>query len=632
MLNLKQFDESLLEGNESLTKWVELENMVFSLNLNPSNKDEIFKIITENFVKDDYYQIYILIMKAACVREFSYKLYGDLFGLLDAPKCSFKTNYFVHYLCLRNILNPAVNLINPDVSSFTSEHRVLEHYEDVFPQESIEYSIIHDDFEKVLYHLSSGNTKETKTISYKSLSYNFLSFAALCGSIKCFKYFLVNNLPFQEFIQESCVKGGNEEILEIIYTRDLSFDKCLQTAVVYHRNEITQWIIANYNPPNLDLTTCINSYNTLAFLYFYNAEKKDIREEGLTPLIHAVTCGHIPITRFILESGASVDFSNTLKQTPLMVAAKEGHLQVMELLIKYGANVNKQDNNGDTPLSYAVMSQRLEVVQFLLENGSQISCINKEGATILHVACMYSTSTSIIDFFLSNGISIEAKDSQKRTPIFSAISRSNIEAVKFLISKKANIEAKDVNGMTPLLLASSSNNLEIVKTLHQNGHANLDSVDIKGRTCIHHAAMYGDFQILSYLIDQEANFETRDKLGNTPLMAATIVNRVSIVQFLAQIGCDIEARDKQGWTPLERAAHNGSLSLVGYLASKGANVNAFDKQGWTPLHRAAYNGHVGVVRYLLNNDADPETKNKKKKKAIDLTQNDAIKEMLKEEE
>jgi hypothetical protein len=104
----------------------------------------------------------------------------------------------------------------------------------------------------------------------------------------------------------------------------------------------------------------------------------------------------------------------------------------------------------------------------------------------------------------------------------------------------------------------------------------LGLVDAQGRTVLHLAAMYGDAQLIEFLVEQRSELE---KKNNT---------------------IDINCRClNQGWTPLHYAAVSGVLSTVQLLVRLGAilNVHAFvyspsssgkdsDSKGPTPLELA----------------------------------------------
>ena len=106
------------------------------------------------------------------------------------------------------------------------------------------------------------------------------------GSLKCFKYLLLNKCEITEFTLKSSIAGGNQEIINILKERQYSFEECLETSVKYHRYELINWLNENYKCKQFPLTRCIEYYNIDAFLYFlehgYSLDETD--EYGRTCL------------------------------------------------------------------------------------------------------------------------------------------------------------------------------------------------------------------------------------------------------------------------------------------------------------------------------------------------------------
>ena len=76
----------------------------------------------------------------------------------------------------------------------------------------------------------------------------------------------------------------------------------------------------------------------------------------------------------------------------------------------------------------------------------------KNDNTPLHCACEQG-QLSIVQYLISKGANIEAKNTSGMTPLHDASSWSKIDVIKFLISKGANKNAKDNNGKKPYDLA-----------------------------------------------------------------------------------------------------------------------------------------------------------------------------------
>jgi ankyrin repeat protein len=66
----------------------------------------------------------------------------------------------------------------------------------------------------------------------------------------------------------------------------------------------------------------------------------------------------------------------------------------------------------------------------------------------------------IIQFLLSMGANINARNNYGFSPLYQAASKDRIELVKFLLNNGAKIDIKSSDGTTPLIKASCYGNLE----------------------------------------------------------------------------------------------------------------------------------------------------------------------------
>ena len=77
------------------------------------------------------------------------------------------------------------------------------------------------------------------------------------------------------------------------------------------------------------------------------------------------------------------------------------------------------------------------------------------------------------------------------------------------------------------------------------------------------------------------------------------------------------------------ASYEGHLKVIKYFIENGkVNVNAKDDDGWTALMRASWRGYSEIVKYLVKNGSDINIKNNDGKTALDLTDSEEIKEVL----
>ena len=74
---------------------------------------------------------------------------------------------------------------------------------------------------------------------------------------------------------------------------------------------------------------------------------------GHTPLINAVNCKHLELTRYLLEQGADRDKAENSGWTSLHWAAHIGDLDIAKLLMLYGADLDARSINGQLPIDIA---------------------------------------------------------------------------------------------------------------------------------------------------------------------------------------------------------------------------------------------------------------------------------------
>jgi ankyrin repeat protein len=99
---------------------------------------------------------------------------------------------------------------------------------------------------------------------------------------------------------------------------------------------------------------------------------------------------------------------------------------------------------------------------------------------------------------------------------------------------------------------------------------------------------------------------TRDKLGQTPIVVAALAGQNEVASVLVQHGADVMARTDKGMTALHAAAFVGDVEAINLLLSGGAKVNDQDNFAHiSPLHAAAEENHVSSVEALIKAGVDP---------------------------
>lgn len=248
---------------------------------------------------------------------------------------------------------------------------------------------------------------------------------------------------------------------------------------------------------------------------------------------------------------------------------------------------------------------------------------------------------AVIDYFLKNGIDINAKDEWGETALMSA-AHSSTDVVNLLLQNGANINDKDHCGTTAIWRACNGLNIDVVKLLLANG-AEVDS------QCFlvmfrKYSVDTNELQILielsQLLFNKNINVDARNAcsgINDSGTAALSCVakfkdpdncqnfskffleKQIALLEFLLDNGADINAVNNKGKTALMYAVKSENKHIAEYLLEHGADANIKDNAGNTALTYAQINSVriIGKLRkkmdvkqaskktYKINNNAIP---------------------------
>ena len=125
---------------------------------------------------------------------------------------------------------------------------------------------------------------------------------------------------------------------------------------------------------------------------------------------------------------------------------------------------------------------------------------------------------------------------------------------------------------TELKRAAADGDISTVRRLVESEGVDVNGGDLSGYPPIFSAAVYGQDEIVAYLLSKGADPNKANDRGTTPLMGAAMNNQASIVRYLLAHGADGTLKDIRGMNAADRAYQSESKDVLPILESAGILV------------------------------------------------------------
>ena len=139
--------------------------------------------------------------------------------------------------------------------------------------------------------------------------------------------------------------------------------------------------------------------------------------------------------------------------------------------------------------------------------------------------------------------------------------------------------------------------------VNRTGQFNIRSARSKS-TPLHYSAMFGNFEISSFIIANEDDKNPEDKLGITPLHVAATHGKLEVCKLIMDNVTNKNPKNKKGDTPLHFAAQCSNFDICRFIIDNVSEINPHGEKGDTPLHWLAIDGNVELCKYIVENVTD----------------------------
>ena len=211
-------------------------------------------------------------------------------------------------------------------------------------------------------------------------------------------YFVLTALILITLPTNSHAQSANDLLIEAINKNDLDAVKTL----IREQSANVNYATKDKSTP---LITAIYKRNTPIINYLLSKDAnpnlpQTIGQTKTTPLNIAIEVNSLEIVKVLVEAGADVNapdrliYTGNASYTPLITAIRmHSSLPITEYLIASGAKVNKATSEGYTPLmavaDFSVGGSgqsRYQIAQLLLKNDANPNIKNNKGKNALHFA------------------------------------------------------------------------------------------------------------------------------------------------------------------------------------------------------------------------------------------------------
>ena len=173
---------------------------------------------------------------------------------------------------------------------------------------------------------------------------------------------------------------------------------------------------------------------------------------------------------------------------------------------------------------------------------------------------------------LAEGLPIDGRDDDGRTPVLVATVARQTAAVRALVDAGADIDIRDNRLDNPFLYAGAEGLLDILRIVNEAG-ADPAITNRYGGVALIPACERGHVEVVRYLLEEsDVDVDHVNNLGWTGLLEAIILAdggaaHQEIVGLLLEHGADPELADREGVTPLAHARAKGQAEIANLLVT-----------------------------------------------------------------
>lgn len=261
----------------------------------------------------------------------------------------------------------------------------------------------------------------------------------------------------------------------------------------------------------------------------------------------------------------------------------------------------------------ALLLLSLHDVSFASVDAARDAIKRKDFVAAAHLLRSVEPTTADAQYLLaglhSRGQGV-ARDRERAAELYQNAAEAGHEGARaalaneWLATMLVDIEGLDLN--EALRVAATRGSLVDMNALLANG-AEIDAIDVNGRTALMDAAEFGGNDVVSRLLDAGANPNVTDGDGESALLKAIRANDTAAVDSLLSRGARTDLKDQHGNTALHFAARYQSLPILERLIQANARLDVENARGMSALTIASRRDDTRLARALRRAGATSPT-------------------------
>lgn len=289
----------------------------------------------------------------------------------------------------------------------------------------------------------------------------------------------------------------------------------------------------------------------------------------------------------------------------LNIAILFNNFDALEILLDFGADVDCYDGYHNTPLHCAAVVGDVRTIARLLHDElCHPTPTNIDKRLPLHLASIHNHFGAVQYLIEHFSFLLDSKDSFSRTALSYAVENGNMAIIDYLITKeKADVTTIDSLGNTLLHISIEHHKNDALKFLISTGaFKHLNHINVHGQTPLHMAAMNGNFEAFSLLIEHQADPRILDSKHRSVLLLAIESSSFDIFKYIIDNQLVYPAElDSLGVSAIHYAAKNKDINFMKELSKIDSLAPYINDTtgGFAPIHIAAKLKHYAVLQFLL---------------------------------